>query len=256
MSESAEFARALEVEFDTVASWTADAVGELGSEYAIAAACRGSGSPAALEWLAQALLVRERTTLLDAGAGLGGPAAFAAYSFGALPMLAEPMLGACRAARDLFALPVVAAGGQQLPFANATFDAAWSLGVLCTTTAKLEFLQELRRVTRPGGRVGLLVYVRTSDALPLQPEGNAFPTSDELDDLLAAVGLTTIGHAELRDFSLAPDAWQRQTEQVETLIAQRHRHDARWQLAQSQQQAMVELLSGGLVAGRLVATQA
>ena len=35
-------------EFDTVASWTADAVQELGQDHALPAACRGSGSPAAL----------------------------------------------------------------------------------------------------------------------------------------------------------------------------------------------------------------
>ena len=78
---------AMEAEFDTVARWTAEAVGLLGPEYALPAACRGSGSPAALAWLCAALDLQPGTTLLDVGAGVGGPAAFAAERHGALPAL-------------------------------------------------------------------------------------------------------------------------------------------------------------------------
>ncbi|HSU11392.1 MAG TPA: hypothetical protein VLK57_19495, partial [Pseudonocardia sp.] len=46
---------AQEIEFDLLASWTEDAVRELGPEYAIPAGCRGSGSPSDLAWLAEAL---------------------------------------------------------------------------------------------------------------------------------------------------------------------------------------------------------
>ena len=56
--------------------------------------------------------------MLDCGAGVGGPAAFAAAEVGVRPMLSEPEAGACRAARRLFGLPVVQAGSD-LPFAPA-----------------------------------------------------------------------------------------------------------------------------------------
>ena len=42
---------AMEAEFDTVAEWKAQVAEELGPEYYVPAACRGSGSPAALDWL-------------------------------------------------------------------------------------------------------------------------------------------------------------------------------------------------------------
>ena len=45
---------AQEIEFDLLAGWTEDAVGELGPEFAIPAGCRGSGSPSDLAWLAEA----------------------------------------------------------------------------------------------------------------------------------------------------------------------------------------------------------
>ena len=86
-------------EFDTVAWWTASAVAELGEDHALPAACRGSGSPAALDWLATSMGLREGLRLLDSGAGVGGPAEHAARSYGVRPTLAEPMEGACRAAR-------------------------------------------------------------------------------------------------------------------------------------------------------------
>ncbi len=67
---------AMEAEFDTVAEWTEQAVRELGRGYAIPAACRGSGSPADLAWLAERLDLRGDDRFLDAGGGLGGPAAW------------------------------------------------------------------------------------------------------------------------------------------------------------------------------------
>jgi hypothetical protein len=42
---------AMEDEFDTVAEWTAQVAADLGPDYFIPAGCRGSGQPAALDWL-------------------------------------------------------------------------------------------------------------------------------------------------------------------------------------------------------------
>ena len=45
---------AMEAEFDLVAEWTRQAVRELGDDHALPAACQGSASPVALDWLAAA----------------------------------------------------------------------------------------------------------------------------------------------------------------------------------------------------------
>src|SRR5690348_7075747 len=113
-------------EFDTMAAWTADAVAELGPEHAVPAACRGSGSPDSMRWLADRLGLRSGMRLLDCGAGVGGPAELAARQFGVRPVLAEPMLAACRDSARLFGHPVVAAAGERLPFTDGVFDAVWS----------------------------------------------------------------------------------------------------------------------------------
>ena len=147
-------AAAMVAEFDDVAGWTADAVRRLGDRHAIPAACRGSASPTALAWLAEACELSVGMRLLDVGAGVGGPAAWAAERFGVSPILLEPMPAACRAASTLFGLPVVLADGQKIPLRTASVDVAWCLGVLCTVEDKAGLLSEMHRVLVPGGSLG------------------------------------------------------------------------------------------------------
>ncbi len=239
-------------EFDTMAAWTADAVIQLGPEHAIPAACRGSGSPAALYWLAGRLELQPGMRLLDCGAGVGGPAELAARRFGVRPVLAEPMTAACRASARLFGHPVVAAAGERLPFAAGVFDAVWSLGVLCTVPDQAGLLAELRRVAKPGAPVGMLVFLRTVERLPEHPEGNSFRTAEELADLLAEAGLAVDEQAELADFADPEPDWQAAADRVENLIERQHGSDHRWQTAREQEQTIGRLISEELVAGRLL----
>jgi SAM-dependent methyltransferase len=247
---------AMRTEFDTVASWTYEAVAELGEHVAVVAGCRGSGSPAGLAWLCEALQLQPGARLLDAGAGVGGPAAYAAEHYGVQPVLTEPMLGACVAARQLFGLPTVAAWGEQLPFADGSFETAWCLGVLCTTTKKAELLAELRRVLGPQGRLGLLVLVRVSDELPEQPAGNTFPTEDELAGLLDQAGFVLVEQVDASQVPPAPLAWQTRADQVDDAIAQRHAGSTAWQDAEEQGRLMARLLGEGHVVTRLLSVVA
>jgi SAM-dependent methyltransferase len=245
-------AEAMADEFDTMAAWTAEAVAELGEDHAIPAACRGSGSPAALEWLAAGLRLRPGMSLLDCGAGVGGPAELAALRFGVAPVLAEPMISACQASARLFGRPVVAAGGERLPFSSGVFDAVWSLGVLCTVADQAALLAELRRVAGSAALVGLLVFLRTRPQLPEQPEGNHFLNADELDRLLTAGHFEVVERAELADFPAPEPDWQAAADRVEAVIERRHGRDHRWQSAHYQEQIIGRLISDGLVTGRLL----
>jgi SAM-dependent methyltransferase len=237
-------------EFDTVAEWTAEAARALGTDHYVPAGCRGSGGPAALEWFLDRLEPDPGEPLLDVGAGVGGPAGYALAERGVHSVLAEPEAGACRAARSLFDLPVVRADAAALPFPDATFRTAWSLGVLCTTPDHGTVLAELRRVVAPGGRVGLLVYAAIED-LAQQPEGNNFPTRNTLPGRLAAAGFTVTAEAELANLGDDPADWQRRADAVEAETERRHRDEDAWQTAHDQQQTMAHLLSSGQVAGDL-----
>lgn len=239
-------------EFDTVAWWTACAVEQLGDDHALPAACRGSGSPAWLDWLAASMGLGRGARLLDSGAGVGGPAEYATRTFGVRPTLAEPMPDACRAAHRLFGRPVVTADGSRLPFADATFDAAWSLGVLCTLPDKTSHLSELRRTVVPGGAVGLLVYTRSVEVLHDQPDVNHFPDRRELLDDLRDAGLAVVEQTLLTDLPPAPSEWDRAASRVDAAVELEHRDDERWQRAQSQQEDVAALIDEGLVVGVLL----
>jgi SAM-dependent methyltransferase len=141
---------------------------------------------------------------------------------------------------------------QRLPFRSGWFEAAWSLGVLCTTTDKAGLLDEVRRVLRPAGRLGLLVFV-ASGPLPADvPEGNDFPTEDELRRLLAEAGFTVVQTVRAGGLPETPIAWQARADRVEAVIAERHGDDPRWSQSQQQSAAMGRLLRDGDVAGLLV----
>jgi SAM-dependent methyltransferase len=240
----------MQAEFDTVASWTADVALDLGPDHHLPAACRGSGSPSALRWLLHRLAPSPGDRMLDCGAGVGGPAAFARAECGSVPTLTDPEYGACRAAQRLFGLPVVQARGP-LPFTAAAFDVAWSLGVLCTVPDHDRFLAELVRVLRPGGRLGLLVFVA---ATPLheQPEGNNFPTPDGLRSLLPRHDLTVQDSASVASFAAEPTEWQQRTAEVEDELRRRHGRDPLWQIAADQADVMGRLLADGSVTGELL----
>ncbi|MGA8993952.1 MAG: methyltransferase domain-containing protein, partial [Nocardioidaceae bacterium] len=170
-------------------------------------------------------------------------------------VLADPMPGACRAAARLYGRPVVVADGGALPFPDATFDAAWCLGVLSTVPHQARVVGELRRVVRDGGAVGWLVFVRTG-SLPEQPEGNHFPDQDGLAELLARAGLTVTAEAALADFPAADESWRHQADLVDRVVERDHGGDERLRSADEQAATMGRLLDDGLVVGRLLVTRA
>jgi SAM-dependent methyltransferase len=235
---------AMEAEFDTVAGWTEEAVRALGPEHAVPAGCRGSGSEGALRWLADRLDVGPGTRMLDSGAGVGGPAGWLAAQRGVTPVCAEPMAAAVRAGRRLFGLPSVVAVGQQLPFAVGAFEAAWCLGVLCTTSDKAGALGELRRVLADGGRLGLLVFVADSPLPPPLPEGNEFPSETDLRGLLADAGFALDESADA-DLGDSPAEWTERADAVESEIARRHGDDPAFEQAEENSRRVGRLLSNG-----------
>jgi SAM-dependent methyltransferase len=246
---------AMESEFGTVAGWTEEAVLALGPEHAVPAGCRGSGSEGALRWLADALALAPGDRVLDSGAGVGGPAGWLAAERGVRPVCAEPMEPAVHAARTLFGLPSVVALSQSLPLADDSFDAAWCLGVLCTTEEKATLLAELRRVLVEGGRLGLLVFVADEPLPPPLPEGNSFPSSAEVEELLAASGFQVTGRADA-DLSDSPAEWRARADAVDAAVQRRHGHDPQWAEAEEQAGRVGRLLSSGALRPRLLAAVA
>jgi len=243
---------ASEAEFDTVAEWTARVATDLGPRYHLPAACRGSGSPPGLDWLIAQMRLRNGDTLLDCGAGVGGPAAYAAQSVSVNPVLVEPEAGACRAARVLFDFPVIQALGSALPVADKSVDAAWALGVLCTMPDQLTLLTEMRRTVRHGGRIGLLVFMAHDHEASDRLESNHFPTRAELTELIEGADLHIESWRSTVDLPEIPQEWNDRVDVVTEELKIRYAHTNEWQLAERQSSAISEMLRDHAITGEML----
>jgi SAM-dependent methyltransferase len=245
---STDMDEAMQDEFDTVAEWTAQVAADLGPDYFIPAGCRGSGQPAALDWLLEGMRPRAGELLIDVGAGVGGPDAYAAAHTGVRPVLVEPEPGACRAAARLFGGPVVQADARRLPFPDEAAHVVWSLGVLCTLdgpASQLAMLREMRRVTRPGGRIGLLVYMTTTARLDDPPEGDHFPTLGGLEEMFGLAGLVRLRRAQASDLPEASPPWRDRTAAVERELRRRYGGTPQLTEANEQSDRIGRLLRSG-----------
>lgn len=246
---------AMDAEFGTVAAWTAQVALDLGRDYRIPAACRGSGQPAALDWLLAGLSPGRGDLMIDVGAGLGGPAAYAAGQAGVRPVLLEPEPDACGAARRLFGFPAFQGDATRLPFAGGAVAVAWCLGVLCTmpgSAAQSGVLRELRRVVRPGGRIGLLVLLACGPRLDDPPEGNHFPTVAGLDAQLGQAGLAILDRQATNGLPPHPPQWQQRLDTVESELQRRHARHPAWRTAEDQSARIGRLLHRGQVESQLL----
>jgi ubiquinone/menaquinone biosynthesis C-methylase UbiE len=125
-----------------------------------------------------------RGRLLEVGVGTG--ANFPFYPAGARTAGVEPsreMIEVARRKGDAPAgLRLVRARAERLPFAAATFDAAFAALVFCSVAEPVRALSELRRVVRAGGRVVLLEHVRPPGALGYVFDALSLLTVALLDD--------------------------------------------------------------------------
>jgi MPBQ/MSBQ methyltransferase len=114
---------------------------------------------AATRDLARLLQLTGSERVLDVGSGIGGPSRFLAWTTGChvtgLDLTAEFCeLAAMLAGRTGLTGKVEYRQGNALamPFADATFDVAWSQNVVMNIADRPRLYAEIRRVLKPGGR--------------------------------------------------------------------------------------------------------
>jgi SAM-dependent methyltransferase len=248
-------AEPLEHEFGAMAEWTHEAIRELGLRYAVPAACRGCGSPAMLDWLLKRLAPRPAERMLDVGAGLGGPAAWARARLGAQPVCFDSLSVGCQAAAALFGLPAVLGDAGRLPFVDGSFQTAWSLGTLCTTAHRAQWLAEMRRVLGDGALLGLFVVVSTG--APFSTAwGNSFPADGQLGRQLTDSGFRATARCWSSDRPGPDPGWQQAKRTVAETVRHRHGTNPRFARVMEQEARMAGLFDEGRVRGRLIVARA
>ena len=178
----------------------------------------------------EALAANPASRVLDSGAGAGGAALELARRGHSVTAIDASMAMVARIKERASATGLVVDAhtmdGQELLFADASFDAALSvLGVILFPDA-VRGLSELRRVVRPGGRIVLVTWTAPEayqligelraaalsvlGSLPARPlpAQLRFKEREEFQALFAAAGLPTAEISEVTAELVAPSpAW-------------------------------------------------
>jgi tocopherol O-methyltransferase len=124
------------------------------------------------EVMAEIAGVRAGDRVLDAGCGVGGTSCWLAEYRGALVTGVTLVAGQVERARSIAAERGIAhlatfevADYSHLPYDDATFDVVWAQESLCHSADKSATYRELHRVLRPGGRLVVAEYMRTTREL-------------------------------------------------------------------------------------------
>lgn len=134
------------------------------------------GGLAATREMVTALAPRLGEKILDLGSGVGGPARWIAAKFDCHVTGIDLTADFCRAADALNAatgmadkVRIVHGSALALPFADASFDRAYSQNVVMNIADKVAFYREAHRVLKPGGIVVLSNLARGTGAEPTYP---------------------------------------------------------------------------------------
>jgi len=238
----------LDLEFGWHAERVTEAGLALGLRDFVPIACRGSNHPARLEQLARLIDARPGMTVLDGGCGLGGPMAWLERRHGCSVVGVDLLAGAVRGARRLFpGSTAVVACLTRLPFADASFEAAWLLGSLSTMPHPAPAARELRRVLAPGGRLAAFDYVAASAIPAGAPVANAFTPPGALAAELRTAGLQVLTSGRAPELGAPPASWREPIEAVERQIAHCHGDDPRYRQEVSERAAFTRLRRSGCI---------
>jgi SAM-dependent methyltransferase len=178
----------------------------------------------ATEEMAAMLDPRADDRVLDIGSGIGGPARWIAARCGChvtgidltpeFCAAAEALTAACGLARRV---RIVQGSGLDLPFSEASFDAAFSQNVVMNIADKPRFYREAFRVLRPGGRFALTAIGAGAAGPPYYPTpwaasaGTSFLASlEDTDASLRAAGFEIVSCRDTTSVSVGAQTRQRE----------------------------------------------
>jgi len=171
----------------------------------------------ATEELADLLTVAPEDHILDIGSGIGGPARYIARRFGARITGIDLTAEFCEVARQLTQmlgledrLDFKQGDATAMPFADASFDGAYSMNVSMNIADKAGFYAEIHRVLRPGGWLVLSELAQGPGGAPDYPtpwartaESSFLATPQQTREGLEAAGFAVSSLRETTEQSLA-----------------------------------------------------
>lgn len=167
------------------------------------------GRDATLE-LAALAGIAASTRVLDVGGGIGGPARTLAAERGCHVTVLDLTEAFCRAGEELTARVGLServafhhGSALEMPFAPASFDAAWTQHSSMNIADKERLYGEIRRVLRPGGRLAIHEIM----AGPAGAEGLHFPVPWASVPAISFLRPAENVRALVRGFGFAEQAW-------------------------------------------------
>ena len=243
---------AMDAEFDTVAEWTAQVAVKLGPDFYVPAACRGSGSPAALDWLIDHMRLVPGDRLLDCGAGTGGPAAYARAIPLSAPSARRTGSGRMPCGENPFRSPGDTRPGFGAADCRLEIRRRLVTGCLVYDDKSTCVTAGTAPHGAVRGRIGLLAFVAHRAIPSNQLEDNYFPTTDGLVELVDEASLGVEQWLSTADLPAIPEVWSERVEMVDDALADRYGHTRAWRLAERQSGKIGQLLEEGTLTGELL----
>jgi len=123
--------------------------------------------------LAERIGIQPGQRILDAGCGVGGSSLWLARTYDTkvtgVTLVASQVERARQFAQEQGEAGRVSFEQQDYAhttFPDASFDVVWAIESACHAPDKRAFVQEARRLIKPGGRLGMVEYMRESRPLP------------------------------------------------------------------------------------------
>jgi len=176
----------------------------------------GRGVEATQE-MAESLSIAATDHILDVGSGIGGPARYLARRFSCRITGIDLTPEFCEVARHLTrllqmddAVRFEVGNALAMPFADATFDGAYSMNVSMNIADKQALYREIRRVLKPGGWLMLSEIAKGPGAAMDYPtpwartaQASFLATPEDTVRSLEEAGFEVVNHRDTRDKTLA-----------------------------------------------------